>query len=106
MKGYFGYIRVVDRKMPPRPVLEEDFNPKPPTLALHAPPPTPPTMPQVQDDFYAMNMNSRGFSMDQPFGSGELNWAFNFALDPNKTPDGNLGSIPMDIEAWSSVCHL
>jgi hypothetical protein len=72
-------------------------------VALHPPPPTP-TMPQVQDDFYAMNMENE-LLINQPFGgSTPLNWDFNFAMDP-ATP-GQVGGIPMDIEGWSSVFIL
>jgi len=62
-------------------------------------------MPQVQDDFYAMNMENELLldgtnghnSTGGPFGTGVLGqWDFNFAMDP--TSDG----APMDIEAWSS----
>ena len=97
----------MDKKITGRPVLEDDFNPKPGTVALHPPPPAP-TMPQVQDEFYAMNMNNEAY-MEQPFGGGSpLNWAFNFALDPTSAAESgtDVGGIPMDIEAWSSVRHL
>lgn len=70
-------------------------------MALHPPPPNP-TMPQVQDDFYAMNMNNEGLLL-QPFdGSALRNWDFNFAMDPSFTNETS-GQVPMDIEAWSSV---
>jgi hypothetical protein len=64
-------------------------------------------MPQVQDDFYAMNMDTE-LLMNQPFGSGSVNWDFNFAMDPStaSTSPGQVGGIPMDIEAWSSVCLI
>jgi hypothetical protein len=98
---YFGIVRIADKKINTRPILEEDFNPtKPQTVALHPPPPTP-TIPQVQDDFYAMNMENE-FNIEQPFGGPTpVNWDFNFAMD-SKT-GGTPGQVPMDIEAWSSV---
>ena len=66
-------------------------------MALHPPPPAP-TIPQVQDDFYAMNMANE-LLLDQPFGNGTMNWDFNFAMNPTSGTE-----VPMDIEAWSSVC--
>ena len=73
-------VRIADKRINTRPILEEDFSPKPKTVALHPPPPTP-TMPQVQDDFYAMNMENE-LLINQPFGgSTPLNWDFNFAMD-------------------------
>jgi hypothetical protein len=105
---YFGVIRIADKHINTRPILETDFNPKPQTVALHPPPPAP-TMPQVQDDFYAMNMESGGSFMDQPFGSpAPFNWDFNFAIDPGvvAAQSGQVGGMPMDIEAWSSVSFL
>ena len=102
---YFGVIRLGGRKINANPLLEEGFSPKPQktTVALHPPPP-PLTMPQVQNDFYAMKMENEvlidganGTNAPAPFGTSELGkWDFNFAMDP--TNDG----IPMDIEAWSS----
>jgi hypothetical protein len=64
-------------------------------------------MPQVQDDFYALNMGN-DVLMDQPFGSSApLNWAFNFAMDPSSGDlPGDFGGLPMDIDAWSSVSFL
>ena len=61
-------------------------------------------MPQVQDDFYAMNMENE-LLMNQPFGgSAPFNWDFNFAMDPLSTAmSGEIGGMPMDIEGWSSV---
>lgn len=45
--------------------------------------------------------------MDQPFGgSAPLNWAFNFAMDPTENQPGDVGGVPMDIEAWSTVFSL
>ena len=98
-------MRIADKRINARPILEDDLKPR--TLALHPPPPQP-TIPQVQDDFYAMNMdNSELINMDQPFGGRPtLNWDFDFALDPTKNSAGELGGMPMDIEAWSSVCCL
>jgi hypothetical protein len=62
-------------------------------------------MPQVQDDFYAMNMANDNLLMDQPFGgSAPFNWDFNFSFDPAMS--GELGGMPMDIEAWSSVPQI
>ena len=101
---YFGVVRIADRKINTRPILEDDFNPRPPnTVALHPPPPVP-TMPQVQDDFQAMNMDNEllqpHFGENTPF-----NWDFNFAMDTNAT-SREMGVLPMDIEAWSSVFPL
>jgi hypothetical protein len=70
---------------------------KPAAVALHPPPPAP-TMPQVQDGFYNMNMENE--YIDQPFGNMMLNWDFNFNIDPAVTA---ARETPMDIEAWSSV---
>jgi hypothetical protein len=100
---YFGIVRIADTKINTRPILEEDFNPpKPQGLALHPPPPAP-TIPQVQDEFYAMNMENE-FNIDQPFGGAPLNWDFNFAMNPGSGgANAQVGGIPMDIEAWSSV---
>jgi hypothetical protein len=105
---YFGVVRIADKRINARPILEGDFNPNPPkTVALRSPPPNP-TMPQVQDEFYAMNVDnsSSGFNLDQnrqPTFGGEtpFNWDFDFVMDPvgNKSS----GQVPMDIEAWSSV---
>ena len=101
---YFGMVRIVDKKVDTRHILEQDFNnsrpSQPPAVALHPPPPVT-TVPQVQNDFYNMNMES-GVLMDQPFGgSAPLNWAFNFAMDPAESRD--VGQLPMDIEGWSTV---
>ena len=106
---YFGIVRISDKKINTRQILEDDFNQNTTTappfaVALHPPPPST-TVPQVQDDFYAMNMESE-ISMDQPFGgSAPLNWAFNFAMDPADSQPGEVGGIPMDIEAWSTVFY-
>ena len=103
---YFGVVRIADKKINARPILETDFEPKPQTVALHPPPPTP-TVPQVQDDFYAMNMENGGNFMDQPFGASiPFNWDFNFDMDPGVVgvQSRQVGGMPMDIEAWSSVC--
>lgn len=72
-------------------------------MALHPPPPAP-TMPQVQDEFYTMNMNNE-LLINQPFGgSAPFNWDFNFEMDPASSPtSGQVGGMPMDIEGWSSV---
>jgi len=61
-------------------------------------------MPQVQDDFYAMNMDNE-LLINQPFGgSSPFNWDFNFAMDPvSSATSGQVGGMPMDIEGWSSV---
>jgi len=61
-------------------------------------------MPQVQDDFYAMNMDNE-LLMNQPFGgSTPFNWDFNFAMDSlSSATSGQVGGMPMDIEGWSSV---
>lgn len=102
---YFGIVRIIDKKVHTRHLLGNEFNPPkaPQTVALHPPPPTP-TVPQVQDDFFAMNMENNVL-LDQPFGgSTPLNWDFNFAMDPSSgTSFGNVGELPMDIDAWSSV---
>jgi len=95
---------MADKKINTRPILQEDYNPlEPRAVALHPPPPTP-TIPQVQDNFYAMNMENQ-FKLDQPFGgSTPFNWDFNFAMDAGTGgTTGQLGEMPMDIEAWSSV---
>jgi hypothetical protein len=99
---YFGIVRIIDRKVNTRPLLEDEFNPPKPQAVALRPPPNP-TMPQVQDDFYALNMGND--LIDQPFGSSApLNWAFNFAMDPSSGDfPGDVGGIPMDIDAWSSV---
>jgi hypothetical protein len=96
---YFGTIRIVGEKLTSRPILEDDFNPGPPATALHPPSPTP-TLPQVQQDFYVMNIDQN--PLPQPFGTTEpLNWDFNFGLDPNLA--GDVNALPMDIDAWSAV---
>ena len=44
--------------------------------------------------------------MDQPFGGPTpFNWDFNFAMDASEVAaqSGQVGGMPMDIEAWSSV---
>lgn len=106
---YFGILRISDKNFNTRPTPEDTF-PQPQTpmlgpsaVALHPPPPVT-TVPQVQDDFYALNMENE-ISMDQPFGGGApLNWAFNFAMDPAENNQlGEVGGIPMDIDAWSTV---
>lgn len=101
---YFGMVRIVDKQIDTRHILEQDFSDtttiQPPAVALHPPSPVT-TVPQVQDDFYNMNMENEVL-MDQPFGgSAPLNWAFNFAMDPAESQD--VGQLPMDIEAWSTV---
>lgn len=63
-----------------------------------------------------MNMDNAaaaggGGFMDQQqqFGSpAPFNWDFNFAMDPGvvATQSGQAGGMPMDIEAWSSVCGV
>jgi hypothetical protein len=61
-------------------------------------------MPQVQDDFHAMNMDNE--ILQPHFGENiPFNWDFNFAMDTNAT-SGEIGAMPMDIEAWSSVFPL
>ena len=64
-------------------------------------------MPQVQDGFYAMNMDN-DLLLDQTFGgSTPFNWDFNFVIDPVKsTSASHIGEMPMDIEAWSAVLSL
>lgn len=106
---YFGIVRISDKKINTRHILEDDFNQsttiQPSTVALHPPSPVI-TVPQVQDDFYAMNMENE-ISMDQPFGRTEpLNWAFNFSIDPAEGHYGEVGNIPMDIEAWTTVYFI
>lgn len=50
-----------------------------------------------------MNMENNNLLIDPPFGgSAPFNWDFNFSLDPATS---GLGSIPMDIEAWSTVAQ-
>lgn len=99
---YFGTIRIVDKKITGRSILEDDFNPKPATVALHPPPPTP-TIPQVQDELLAMNVSGNSTTY-QLFGDAPLNWDFNFAFDHTGADQGaDVGGIPMDIEAWTSV---
>jgi hypothetical protein len=84
---YFGIIRIVDKKVTGRSVLEDDFNPK--EVALHPPPPA---SKPLQDEFHAMNFN-------EPFQFGDnLNWDFNFGIT-----SASQGDAPMDIEAFTSV---
>jgi hypothetical protein len=76
----------------------------PQTLALKAPPPNP-TMPQVQSDLSAMNMDGT-FTAEPGFGDPQFNWDFNFNFDPVLGGGSEIGSMPMDIESWSTVCLL
>lgn len=95
---YFGVVRIADKKIHTRAILEDDLTPKPPkAVALHPPPPAP-VMQQVQEDFYNMTMKNEGL-MNRRFENGTMNWDFDFAMDP--AASGN--EVPMDIEAWSSV---
>jgi len=102
---YFGVVRIADKSVKTN-IPNEQYSSKPNAVALHPPPPTS-TVPQMQDDFYNMNMEPQ-ILLDQSFGGDNpLNWAFNFAMDPATATDpGQVGGFPMDIEAWSSVCLL
>jgi hypothetical protein len=107
---YFGIVRIADKKLSPTgPILQQDAV-LPHTLALKAPPHTP-TVPQVQNDLSAMNMdgqnafNAMAVQQQPPtFGDTAFNWDFDFAVDPVLGGNSEIGAIPMDIEAWSSVC--
>jgi hypothetical protein len=99
---YFGIVRVADKNMHPSGVLLHQDAVLPQTLALKAPPPNP-TVPQVQSDLSAMNMDGT-FTAEAAFGDPQFNWDFNFAFDPVLDGSSEIGSMPMDIEAWSSVC--
>jgi hypothetical protein len=99
---YFGMVRVADKNIHPSGVVLQQDAVLPQTLALKAPPPNP-TVPQVQSDLSAMNMDGT-FTAEAAFGDPQFNWDFNFAVDPAFGGSSEIGSIPMDIEAWSSVC--
>jgi hypothetical protein len=101
---YFGVVRIADKTIKPHSTLDQDFNVAPQTVALHPPPPTP-TMPQVQDDFYNMNMDNQ-LLFEPTFGGAPINWDFNVTVGPTMQGsfNGKLpGGLSMDIDSWSAV---
>jgi len=53
-----------------------------------------------------MNMDEQqSVSTRQPtFGDTPFNWDFDFAFDPVLGGTSEIGAMPMDIEAWTTVC--
>jgi hypothetical protein len=100
---YFGVVRIVNRTIKPRSILAEDMK-TPKTVALHPPPPVP-TIPQVQDDFYALNMENQNPFEPTFGGPNPINWDFNVTVGPAAVAaaGGAQAGLSMDIDSWSAV---